>query len=407
MPVLAVGLSHHQATADELTAFTACAEQAAAELRAHPSVHGLVLLATCNRCEIYLEADRFHEAVRLTKQALARAGASSVQLELLDTYAARSAVEHLFQVACGLDSMVVGEAEIVGQVRAALAASNGQASAALHRCFQLALATSKLVTNATELGALGRSVASVGLDLVESKHGHLAGRRALLIGTGSYAGVVTADLIRRGATIEVHSASGRAAAFARTHPVSPVAAGELATALARAQVVIACSGNGTPAFTGPELSAARAGIFGMLPVVDLALGRDISPDLAALPGVDLIDLDQIGAHAPSNRTHQLTEAHRLVSQAVDSYLDVERRRTADPAVTAIRTHVNEIIASELDSVNLQQSPEVAEAVSRSLHRVANALLHTPSQRAAESAGAGELDDYTRALNLVFGIEVRR
>ena len=406
MPVLALGVSHHQATVDDLTRFTACAAQAADELRAAPGVRGLITLATCNRCELYIEAYRFHETVRTAHRLLAAAGAGDL-LNIVAARAARSAVEHLFAVACGLDSMVVGESEVVGQVRSALSADGSSNSPALHRLFQMALATSKVVASTTTIGSLGRSVTSVALDLVESRHGRLAGQRALLIGTGSYAGVVTADLVRRGATITVHSASGRDAVFAQTHPVTALAPGELSNAIARAKVVVACSGTGHHQLTSAQVTAARVGVPGTLPVVDLALGRDVEPQLASTADVDLIDLDVVGRHVPVEHSGAVARARELVEQAVDTYLDRERARQADPAVTLMRAHVEEIVARELESVTAAQPPEVAAAVQRSLQRVANALLHTPSVRATESARTGDLDDYTRALQTVFGLQVDR
>ena len=404
MPVLALGVSHHQASADDLTRFTASATRAADELRAAPGVRGLITLATCNRCELYIEADRFHETVHVAHRLLAAAGAEDL-LGALQARAARSAVEHLFLVACGLDSMVVGETEVVGQVRSALSDNGSMASPALHRLFQMALATSKVVASTTTIGSLGRSVTSVALDLVESRHGRLAGQRALLIGTGAYAGVVTADLVRRGAAITVHSASGRAETFAQTHPVTPLAPDDLTRAIARAKVVVACSGTGQQQLTAAQVTSARAGVFGMLPVVDLALGRDVEPQLAATPGVDLIDLDVVGRHVPAEHSGSLARARELVDRAVDTYLDRERGRLADSAVTVMRAHVEEIVARELDSVMAQQPPEVAAAVQKLLHRVTNAFLHAPSLRASESARAGDLDDYTRALETVFGLQV--
>lgn len=405
MPILAFGLRHHQASADELTTFTACAKQAARTLHSLPGVRGMVGLATCNRCEIYLEADQFHPTVRAVRQVLAEAGADPVLLEVADAWSTRNAVQHLFEVTSGLDSMVVGETEIVGQVRAALAAHADFAGGALHRCFQAALSTSKLVTTSTDLPALGRSVASVALDLVEQRHGSLTGREVLLIGTGSYAGVVTADLVRRGARIAVHSATGRAAAFARTHPVTPIDPAGLHARITTAAAVIACSGSGVQQLSAADVVQARAGVFGLLPLVDLALGRDLDPALASTPGVELIDLDAIGRHAPATQTGSLQAAHRLVSQGVEDYLAAERGRQAAPAVTAMRSLVNELIDNELSSVAATSSPEVVEQLSRSLHRVTNALLHSPSARATDSARNGELDSYARALETVFGIEV--
>ncbi len=401
-----MGLSHHQVNAETLTTFTSCVQRVVDDVRALPGVHGLVLLATCNRCELYLDADRFHTTVRAVRELLVEAGAGELA-EQIGARAAENAIEHLFRVACGLDSMVVGETEIIGQVRAAIADDAVGVSSALRRCFQQALSTAKQVASTTDLGGLGRSVASVALDLVEQRHRHLAGRQAVVLGTGAYAGVVCADLIRRGAQVSVHSASGRATAFAQTHPVTALTDEELPDAIARAGVLVACSGTGERVLTAEAVRQARSGVFGTLPIVDLALGRDIAPELAQTEGVELIDLDVIARHAPHAHADAVIAAQATIDRAVADHMSAERRRLADPAVTAIRAHVYEIFRTELDSVAATQSPEVVDALTRSLHRVANALLHTPSVRAAASATNGELDEYAIALQTIFGIEVPR
>lgn len=407
VPVIALGVSHHQANSDDLTRFTAAAQQAAVKLRAHPSVAGMLMLATCNRCELYVDTQRMHHTVRTTRELLAEAGVADL-LGVLDVFIDAEAVAHLLQVSCGLDSMVVGESEIVGQVRKTLHSANEQESPALHRLFQMALTTSKRVANHTELGALGRSVASVALDLAERRHGSLAGASALLLGTGSYAGVVTADLGRRGAQIAVHSSSGRARAFADSHPgVTPIGPEDLRSALGRADILVSCSGTGARTVSAEAVLTARNGAPGVLPVLDLALSRDIDPQLAESPGVDLIDLDVVGANTPGHQTEQLSHAHDLVRDGVRAYLENERSRTADPAVTAIRSHMDEMIERELGHVAAHNSPQVTEVVRQSLRRMANTMLHEPSKRAAAAGRNGALNSYIEALNTVFGIEVKR
>lgn len=406
MPVLAIGLSHHQVSSDALTQFTAAAERAGEQLREAHGVHGLITLATCNRCELFVDSENFHQTVRLARDLLGKAGVPDLA-PITDVYGLRNAVRHLFEVACGLDSMVVGEAEIAGQVRKALRRSSDQASPPLHRLFQMALGTSKQVANATMLGAMGRSVASVALDLAESRHGALRGKQALLIGTGAYAGVVTADLLRRGAEVSVYSSSGRAAAFATTHPVTPLTDAEFPAALGTTQALIACSGRGRTAYhlTSRQLTEARGEAAELLPVVDLALGRDVSPELATTPGIDLIDLDVVSQYRPNDHVESLERARKLIDVAVENYLQAERTRLADPAIVAVRSYVNQIVAQELGDVTAHNSPEQTALVARSLRRVANTLLHQPSVRAQESARIGELGDFMSALEEVFGIEV--
>ncbi|MGV8909958.1 MAG: glutamyl-tRNA reductase [Propionicimonas sp.] len=411
MPLTAVGISHHLVALDDLAKLTRVAEHVTAALDADTSLHGRVLLNTCNRFEIYFEADSFHVALEdvLGTVRAALPAADSRLVEQFEVYPGEAAVQHLLEVTAGLDAMVIGEAEIIGQVREALVAAGSPAGASLTRLFHAALTTAKAVTAQTDLGAAGRSIATVGLELVERRHFPLAGRRALLVGTGSYARVVTAALVRRGCLdVAVYSPTGRAEQFAATHPVQSVGEEGLVEAIAATDLLVACSGGAatTGSLIGTGLLAgARAGALAVLPVLDLSLTGDVDPEAATLLCVDLIDLEEIGTHAPAEQAAAVLAARDLVTRGVDTYLHLEQGRAATPAVTAMRAHVSQFIEREIESANRRYDAETAAAVARSLRRVSNALLHTPSLRAAELARSGELADYSHALQTLFGIDV--
>ncbi len=377
-----------------------------AHLSSRDTVAGVAILATCNRFEVYVDSPTFHGAVEMILDAV-RVTHPGLDAEVLDAfvvYAGQGAVEHLFEVASGLDSMVIGEAEIAGQVRDALVKADATTSAALRRLFQDALTTSKAVTSRTNLGAAGRSIASVGLDLAGQRIGAWPEAKTLVVGTGSYARVVVAELVRRGTQrVRVYSGSGRAERFAQSHPVQPTE--DLAEALAWADLVVTCSGTGSVVLTADTVSQARRGLLDFLTIVDLTAAGDVSLETAQLPDVDLISLDRIGEHVPSEQAAAVLDARDIVNRAVVTYQHLEEGRRAVPAVTAMRAHVSQIIEREIDLASAQHSPEVAEAVARSLRRVSNALLHAPSVRAAELARTGGLDDYRQALHTLFGIVV--
>lgn len=410
MPLIQLGVSHRSVRSADLAALSDRAGDLSARLVDRlPVVRGAVLLATCNRFEVYVDAHEFHSAVdgvRALVRELAEPDLPRID-PALSVSVGDGAVEHLLSVACGLDSMVVGEHEIAGQVRQALADSDATASPVLRRLFQAALTTSKAVASGTTLGSSGRSLASVGLDLIATRYGSLQGRNVLLQGTGAYAGVVVAELGRRGATsIQVHSGTGRAEAFAQTHsPVVPVPGAGLSTALRWADVVVCCSGASTRQLTVDLISEARRGRPDALPILDLALAGDVPADVDQLAEVALIDLDEVARHAPPERVAAIAAARGVVDKAVAAFQHTEGGRKADPAVTAMRAYVSSIIEAEIRTAERRHSPETAEAVARSLHRVSNALLHTPSVRAAELARTGELDDYRNALHTLFGIDV--
>ncbi len=235
--------------------------------------------------------------------------------------------------------------------------------------------------------------------------GHWPTATVLLLGTGSYAGAVTADLTKRGARMLVYSGSGRAQAFARSHEVTAITDRQLPATIGAVAAVVSCSGLGRRTLTSEQLVAMSAERSSQLTIIDLALGRDVDPLLADVPGIDLIDLDEIGRHAPAEHAETLAAANRVVQAAVEEYLEAERGRLADPAVRAMREHVNAIIDNEIKSVAARATPEVSAAVARSLRRVAGVLLHTPSLRAAELARGGDPAEVNRAIETVFGVKV--
>lgn len=409
MPLFEVGLSHHHAASELLATLSeGTTDLTDAVLARCPQVSGVVVLATCNRLEVYVDSPVFHDAVdAVTELLLSAAGQRRDDVAgSLRVHTGQGVAEHLFTVAAGLDSMVLGENEITGQVRRAVAVAP-RPSARLRRLFDAALTTAKAVATQTDLAAAGRSVASVGLDLCEERRGPLAGGRVLVVGTGNFARVVCADLPRRGCTdVAVYSATGRAEAFCRTHDATPVAADGLRDALATASAVVCCSTAGSVVLDTALLADATAGREEVLPVLDLSLGGNLGAGSRELPMVEVIDLDDVGEH---DRHHDVAAeaARTIVGQGVETWLHVEEGRQADPAITAMRSHVAAIIEDEIARAARTHSPEVTDAVARSLRRVSNALLHAPSVRAAELARTGGLDDYRQALQTLFGIEVPR
>lgn len=410
VPVTAVGISHQVVPLEDVAALSVVAGEIAVDLDSSDSVAGYVLLSTCNRFELYFESELFHAGVEVVLAAIRSAlGERADLVSQFEIYVGQAPVQHLLEVASGLESMVVGEAEIIGQVRDALAQAEGHTTAALHRLFHAALTTAKAVASQTRLGDAGRSIAAVGLDLVGRRHFALAGRSALVIGTGSYARVVTAALRRLDCDeIAVYSPSGRAERFATSHDVRAIPVDELPAALAWVDLLVTCSGSeqaATAIVTAELLTRARSGNPALLPILDLSLTGDVDVEAATLPAVDLIDLDEIGTHAPAEQSTAVIAARDLVSRGVDTYLHLESGRAATPAVTAMRSHVSQFIEREIESANRHYDPETAAAVARSLRRVSNSLLHTPSMRAAELARAGDLADYQHALHTLFGIDV--
>ncbi|MHB1288774.1 glutamyl-tRNA reductase [Georgenia sp.] len=406
-----------------------------------PAVRGAVVLATCNRFEVYLDAgpdadaETTAAAVRAAHRAVARAsGAHEREVaELMRAATGPAAVQHLFEVASGLDAIVVGEREITGQVRRALetARAEGTTSPLLEHTLQQATRTSRQVAVATDLARAGRSVVSVALDLAGSRlaeHGcerdqpaaprtrdeivlpraDWSERHVLLVGTGSYAGASLAALRERGVgDVEVWSASGRSRAFAESHGIR--AATDLTDALAGADLVVTCRGTGSTvlgtATVADALAARRArGRTGPLVVVDLALNHDVDPAVESIDGVLLVNLPTVREHAPAATAQDVTRAREIVADGVRGLAADLAERRMDDAVIALRSTVEAAVSAELDRLPADGVVTTGDAT-RALHRLAARLLHEPTVRARAAGRDGRASEHLVALEQVLGITV--
>lgn len=385
-------IHHHEHGLDAVERVSAAVPGLAQRLIEVEGVQGAVVLSTCNRVEVYLDADTaaHHHVARLAE----------------GPWRVRHATEvlwHLFEVAAGLDSLVVGEREIAGQLRRALRAAHrdGTASHLLTESVEQSLRTSRRVAHLTHLADNGRSVVSVGLDLLRRDW---ASTRVLLLGTGAYAGAVVAALHQRGCDeIAVHSASGRAASFAASHSVT-AAHGDLAEALADADVVVSCRGVGTPVLTVALVASAVAGRGGRgLDIVDLALSRDAEAGVGTLRGVRLVDLAVVAEHVPDASSREVSHAERIVAEGVEDLVAKLKGRQLDPAVVALRDNVSAMVDDEIARLP-QGRPVSADEAAHALRRLAARLIHEPSVRARKAGEAGRGDAYLAALSELYGIE---
>jgi glutamyl-tRNA reductase len=318
--------------------------------------------------------------------------------------------------------MVVGEREIAGQVKRALeiAREDETTSKTLELLFQTASRTSKKVGHETELGSAGRSVVALGLDLAAEQLPPYRATRAVLIGTGSYAGASVAALKSRGCEdVRVFSRSGRAETFAASHGVEPVE--DLVAALADADLVVSCSGargrrtasgallsdGGSPVGGVPaevsieyvldaaavvrarERAAARAGDEpepAPLVILDLALHRDVDPRVADVEGVQLLDLGTLKAHAPAMAHAVVGQARQIVDDAARRFEETRLGRAADAAVVALLDEAEEEVRLEVDAAVERLRAELApcgttpdesdvEAIARNVRRRVHAHLH--------------------------------
>lgn len=374
---------------------------------------GSVVLATCNRFEAYLDVDEPLTAaaavsVEVVIENISRAtGIDPEELRASSAVMYDSAVaEHLFAVSSGLESVVVGEGEIAGQVRRSLetARTEGTASRELERLFQVAARTSRGVKARTGITSAGRSMVRLALQLAESRITDWAETRVLLVGTGAYAGASLAALRDRGATeVRVYSPSGRARRFATTHAIEAVAPGALAEAIAASDVVVTCSVS-DEAIIARETVAAAARIPEALPrrlIIDLGLPRNVDPDVTDIAGVELLDLETISRHAPLAEVNAAREARAIVDEAAAEFSAQGSEFAVTPALVALRKHVFDVLDAEIDRA--RRGRESSEQIEAALRHLTGVLLHTPSIRARELARNGEAHRFIDAAHALFGV----
>ena len=228
--------------------------------------------------------------------------------------------------------------------------------------------------------------------------------RVLLIGTGTYARATLAALRDRGVEeIAVYSPSGRALLFAKREGVVAVDRQDLPHRLALADIVISCSIATAPILDAEKLRRASAVVErpARQLIVDLGMPRNIEPDVAHLPDVELLDLETIGKHAPLPELQATDDARALIAEAVAEYGADQRATAVTPAVVAYRAHVFELVDQELE--RLRRRGEATEAVERAMRHLAGVLVHTPSARARELAAAGEGARFAEAVEVLHGL----
>lgn len=390
------------------------ADEVAGVIRKNSSaVAGTVVLATCNRYEIYAEAvsaERLDEARTDLLLTIARTSGLDVAVveRALSVLTGSDPARHLFTVGAGLDSAVIGEREIAGQVRRALsrARDEGTSTGSLVRLFETATRTAKEVGSHTSLGGRGRSIVSVALDLADdvAPASGWDGRNVVVLGTGSYAGATMALLRERGCTdVGVYSASGRAADFVASRGGHSLEEDRLAAALDAADVVIGCSGSQQrvrPSALGASDRSAP------LTVIDLALTKDFEPEVADLDFVTLITLESVRLAAPEDHRQSLSAAADIVDRATEDFAASVTARSMDQAIVALRRHTLGVLDTELERVRAQHGcTAAAEEVEFALRRIVRSLLHVPTVRARQLAADGRADDYFTGLDALYGITV--
>ena len=417
MSALVVGMSHHTApvTVLERAALSADAvEKLLADVHSAEHICEAVAVVTCNRVELYADVATFHGGVEEISSLLAR----HVQADLAEltshlyVHYEDAAVSHLFHVASGLDSMVVGESQILGQVREAYRRAQAAETVGrvLQALFPAALRVGKRCHAETGIDSAGRSVVTVGLAAVAPAG--VAGSQALVVGAGSMAALAASTLAREGANVVVASRSAdRAERLAGIVGGRAIELSRLSRALVDVDVVVSCTGAAEVVLSADMVEAAVRERDGRpLRVLDVALPRDVDLAVHALPGVVAADLATLaGRHDLAAAAEDVAAVRAIVADELAAFAGARRQAQVAPTVVALRAMADDVVASELARMG-SRLPDLdaraLEEITKTVRRVVDKLLHVPTVRIKELAAEPGGASYESALRELFALDPR-
>lgn len=390
---------------------------------AHDTIRGVVIVSTCNRFEAYfdlVEEDEWASPVPAVGGAIDQlakhAGLGAREMRDSVEFAHGTAVaQHLFSVASGLESVALGEDEIAGQVRRSIETSRveGTASSDLERLFQRATEASREVRNAAQVSQAGRSIVRLALQLASSRVSDWSATRVLLVGTGRYAAASLAAMRDLGVRdVRLYSISGRGRQFALTHDLSLIEEEGFASAVAVSDVIVTCTTASAFALDarmierGREVAAkaAHENIPARQILIDLGLPRNIDPDVGALPGIELLDLETIRIHAPIDELSTLAYAHEIVRAAANRFATNSKAHDVSPAVVAVRAYIADIVDDEIS--RLKNLGKLDIAGERALLHLGGILKHRLTSQGQALAASGDGQRFVAGVESVLGITIR-
>ncbi|MCW2504185.1 MAG: hemA [Actinomycetia bacterium] len=419
MTIVNVGVSHRIAPVEVLEKLAVPADQIGdllARLHAEPSIDEVTVLSTCNRLEVYVAAPGPVEpVVRAVASRVAGGGPipASEVLRLARVRVGSAAAEHLFSVACGLDSMAVGEDQIVAQIKAAArsAAAAGTTGQEVTGLIDAALRVSKRARTQTTISTAGISLARAGLEVANAHLGGLAGRGAVVLGSGSV-GRLAARLLREAGVGQLFVASRREAGARKVADAvqgTPLAAGDLLATVGRSDILVTATGAARPVLLAEQVRAARARSGGRpLCIVDLGMPPDVEPAVGELAGVTLLDLSALGRHLADRAVpDQIPEVRALVAAETAEYSRRQQETAAAPVIAALHAHIRQLADGELARLH-DRLPDLSEAhhaeTAATVHRILRKILHQPTVRAKALSGGTHGPDYLEALRQLFGLD---
>ena len=422
MTIVSVSLSHRNTPTEVLEKFAVPSVQRGgllARLHAVPSVDEVVVLSTCNRVEVYVAGRGPAEQVtRAVAELVAAHGRGQVGdvMRMARIRADGAAAEHLFSVACGLDSMAVGENQIVAQIKdaARAAAAAGTTGPAITGLIDAALRASKRARTETTISTEGISLARAGLNLADAHLGGLAARDAVVLGTGSMARLA-ARLLREAGVGRLSVASrnpARAAKVAAAVRGSGLRVSDVPAKLADADILVSATGAAVPVVPAEQVRAARRASDRPLFVLDLGLPPDVDPAVGRLDGVTLVDLATLGRHlADRDIPEQIPQVRAIVAAEAATYMNRQEHAAAAPIIAALHAQIRQLADTELDRLH-DRLPELSEQqraeTAVAIHRILRKILHRPTVRAKDFStgpnGPGYLDALCQLFDLNAGAD---
>jgi glutamyl-tRNA reductase len=400
MSIVVIGVNHRTgplALLERLTIRPDAQGKAIAGLVGRHSIREAVVLSTCNRTEIYAVAERFHGAyadIRDFLCDLADLGPDELHQHLYSQHD-DAAVTHLFEVAAGLDSAVLGESEILGQVRSAwqLAQDEGGAKATLNLLFRHAIETGKRARTETSIGRGTASVSHAAVEMATERLGSLEGRRVLVVGAGEMGEGIATALVHAGANdiVVANRTIERADQLAARIGGRIIPFADLPTALAQADVLLTCTGSGGTLIDFDLLQSARQASTELL-IVDIAIPRDVAPEVTDLDNVTLLNLDDLRDWAGRALLLRAEEARRvteIVSEEVERFGIEATARQAAPLVSQLRQRAEAIRRAEIErfTARLSTLDETQRAALEAVTKgIVAKLLHNPSVKLKDEAG---------------------
>jgi glutamyl-tRNA reductase len=444
MSLLVVGLSHKSAPVSTLERAAVTGDTLGKLLHDVARLTDIAetfVISTCNRVEVYAEVDRFHGGVAGVCDLLSRySGIPSAELtSSLYVHYEDRAVQHLLAVSCGLESMVVGEDQILGQVRTALkvAGDYGTLGRSLRDLGRLALRTGKRARSETGIDRLGLSLVSVGIELAVGELAHsrpagapsgassnpsspLAGLQVLVVGAGAMSGLAVATAARAGAARVAVANRTRAKAERLAAGVGGVVAefADLAAAIGAADLVISCTGAAKPVVTEKIVRDVLRGReeARRLVLLDLAMPRDVAPGVADLAGsagngVSVIDMDTLRGTGGGVGDDEVAAVRAIVEDEFAAYGSAVRAARVTPTVVALRAKAATVVDAELARLAGRLSEEsvsghALEEIAQTVRRVVDKLLHAPTVRVKELASSPDGEEYAAALRVLFDLDPR-